>query len=138
MALGARVFNGLGLHWILDRFPRLVRTLGRDRRIASVDAQGNDPDGSEHGYSLRRDPDSSHGPLPLGDDDPKPNVKRASFFARIEPIDVQLTIFLVGTFIYAIVRGIDQTIATILLGLATAIVARATKAARNNGNGKAK
>lgn len=108
---------------------RFMRVLEWCRAFAKVDHGGNNANGAEHS-SLRnasRDCGDDSGELP----DPP---YRRSFADKIEPGDILGGVALCGLILYALLRGMDATIAAMLTGLFGVILGRSSKY-KNGKNG---
>jgi len=105
---------------ILVRRRDAVRILGWRCNFAAVDRGGHDADGPQHGDG---DPGAGNRYHDYGDRDPEHQSKRVSF----EAPDVLGGIALIGLLTYALLRGMDATIAGMLTGLFGVLLGRSTK-----------
>lgn len=99
-----------------------LRLLGWYQKLAKLDGGGDGEHGGQHG-------DSSAGAGGRRDDclDGNPQDRPARFSVQLDPPDILGGIALIGLLAYALLRGMDATIAGMLTGLFGVLLGRSTK-----------
>lgn len=118
----------IGIFGDLRRWYDDLRLLVGERRIETLDRGGDGGDGPEHGGLRGNAGDRS-------DDGLSGRHEKREWNVRIEPTDILGGIALIGLLTYALLKGMDATIAGMLTGLFGVLLGRRTK---GNGNGKYK
>lgn len=99
-----------------------LRLLGWHHRMATMGAGGVHSNGPKHRGG---DPGAGGSGHADGDGDPENRARR--FFIHIEPPEALGAIALIGLLAYALLRGMDPTIAGMLTGLFGVLLGRSTK-----------